>query len=437
MEYFNEEQGDGFFTGSPSNPNKIYEIRSEKLRSLEPHIFSVAEAAYSTLLLTGDNQTCVMMGESGSGKTESARCIVQYLCSTNYADSTWIDQQILEADTILEAFGNAKSSTNANSSRFGKFMQISFDHNHHINGCVVHDYLLEQSRVAFQSTEEFNFHVFYYLIAGAQYCGEISSQFMVGTTDMYHYLDNVNSSISTADLEIYSYVKKFDDLRLALNMLSVPQRMSDGLFSTLSAILWIGNLCFAESADGTKCTLNHKDKKVLNRICKLLGLPMLSLEHALTHHHVIIGKKEVDVGFKLHEARENRHCIAKVLYMRVFAWLVEHINVYTNPDNDVEQFIGLLDLGGFEEMWVNGFEQFCFNLANERLHQYFNDVVFVLEQAEYRNEELDFSFVDFCSNSSTVELLERPDLSILSILDEETKSSLVSMDYDLLGFCKQ
>ncbi|TPX36113.1 hypothetical protein SmJEL517_g01598 [Synchytrium microbalum] len=395
----------------------LKKYNGKKLGENPPHIFAVAEAAYGNVQKSKSNQSVIISGESGAGKSESTKLILQYLTAItqNHAGSagSWVEQQILEANTILEAFGNAKTVRNNNSSRFGKFIQVLFNNDLRIIGASIVNYLLEKSRVVKQAKIERNYHVFYQLVQGAN--DDEKQRYKLGAASDYHYL----TQSGCIDIPGVNDRKHFEGLKLAFTVLKMDEDGMRGTFTALSGILTLGNVTFKPDSSGESVTIANPD--VVSKVAGLWGVDEKKLSDALIYKKLTIRNETTMKPLTPTQALDNRDSIAKAVYDNLFQRIVEFINASLVAKEKSSSFIGVLDIFGFENFEINSFEQLCINYTNEKLQQFFNQFIFKLEQEEYDKEQIKWDKINFTDNAVCLELLEGKPVGIYAMLDEETK----------------
>ncbi|RKP13419.1 P-loop containing nucleoside triphosphate hydrolase protein [Piptocephalis cylindrospora] len=416
------------------NPYKYLPIYTEEtIRSygnykrgeMPPHIYAISDTAYHDMLQHRENQSILITGESGAGKTENTKKVIQYL-TTIASDSVLgsgpkeksaLERQILQANPILEAFGNAQTIRNHNSSRFGKFIRIEFGSGGSISGGNIEWYLLEKSRVTHQQPQERNYHIFYQLLKGAS--PEMRKQLVLeGEIKDYAYTKDSMESIDGVD-----DIKSFEELQEALEIMGINKEEQMGYFRILSGILWLGNI---ELTKDRSDQAQMPDAAAAEKLCHVLGLPVTEFIKGLLRPTMRAGRDWVTRGQSLGQARYAGEALARALYERMFGVLVTHINhgVTTISATALpkKSFIGVLDIAGFEIFESNSLEQLLINYTNERLQQFFNHHMFILEQEEYRQEGIPWSFIDFGLDlAPTIDLIERNrPMGILACLDEES-----------------
>ncbi|XP_027889196.1 unconventional myosin-IXa-like isoform X13 [Xiphophorus couchianus] len=418
------------------NPKYVKLYDNHTLGKLEPHIYAVADVAYHAMLQRRKNQCIVISGESGSGKTQSTNFLIHHLTALSQKGfASGVEQIILGAGPVLEAFGNAKTAHNNNSSRFGKFIQVNYQESGTVRGAYVEKYLLEKSRLVYQEHNERNYHVFYYLLAGAS--EEERKAFHLLKPEEYHYLNQMTKTphklhwdnFYESELQDCFTVEgedlkhDFERLQLAMEMVGFLPSTRKQIFSLLSAILHLGNIRYKKKT--------YRDDSI--DICNPEGLPIVSellevkeemlLEALTTRKTVTVGERLI-VPYKLAEANTVRDSMAKSLYSALFDWIVFRTNHALLNNKDLEDSskilsIGVLDIFGFEDYENNSFEQFCINFANERLQHYFNQHIFKLEQEEYRAEGITWHNIDYSDNSGCLNLISKKPTALFHLLDEE------------------
>ncbi|KAK3025057.1 hypothetical protein RJ639_044808, partial [Escallonia herrerae] len=382
---------------------------------LNPHLFAVADACYRAMRNEHGSQSILVSGESGAGKTETTKMLMRYLAFMGGRSGTegrTVEQQVLESNPVLEAFGNAKTVKNNNSSRFGKFVEIQFDKYGKISGAAVRTYLLERSRVCQVNDPERNYHCFYMLCAAPP---EEAKKFKLGNPRTFHYLNQTNCyEVANVD-----DAREYLETRNAMDVVGISQDEQDAIFRVVAAILHLGNIEFIKGKEVDSSKL--KDEKAryhLETAAELLMCDEKALEDSLCERVIVTPDGNITKPLDPAAAALNRDALAKTVYSRLFDWLVDKINNSIGQDPTAKSIIGVLDIYGFESFKINSFEQLCINLTNEKLQQHFNQHVFKMEQEEYTNEEINWSYVEFVDNQDVLDLIEKKPGGIIALLDE-------------------
>ncbi|XP_061457369.1 unconventional myosin-IXb isoform X8 [Rhineura floridana] len=402
------------------NPKYVQMYENHQLGKLEPHIFAIADVAYHTMLKKCINQCIVISGESGSGKTQSTNFLIHCLTALSQKGyASGVERTILGAGPVLEAFGNAKTAHNNNSSRFGKFIQVNYLENGIVRGAVVEKYLLEKSRLVSREKNERNYHVFYYLLLGVN--EEERKEFHLRQPEDYFYLNQHNLKIEDGeDLQ-----HDFERLKQAMEMVGFLPATKKQIFSVLSAILYLGNVTYKKRAAGRDEGLEVGPPEVLDILSQLLKVKREILVEVLTKRKTVTVNDKLILPYSLSEAITARDSMAKSLYSALFDWIVLRINHALLNKKDMEESvtclsIGVLDIFGFEDFKTNSFEQFCINYANEQLQYYFNQHIFKLEQEEYQSEGITWHNIDYTDNVACIHLISKKPTGLFYLLDEES-----------------
>ncbi|XP_014196945.1 myosin-10 isoform X7 [Haplochromis burtoni] len=400
--------------------------RGKKRHEMPPHIYAISEAAYRSMLQDREDQSILCTGESGAGKTENTKKVIQYLAhvASSHKGGTLgrkkeavqgeLERQLLQANPILEAFGNAKTVKNDNSSRFGKFIRINFDVAGYIVGANIETYLLEKSRATRQAKDERTFHIFYQLLCGAS--EETRADLLLGTADQYRFLSGGSIPVpGQSDSE--NFTQTMDSM--AIMGFNPEESMS--MLKVISAVLQFGNISFMKEKNHDQASM--PDNTAAQKLCHLLGINVLEFTRAILTPRIKVGREYVQKAQTKEQADFAVEALAKATYERLFRWLVHRINrALDRRQRQGASFIGILDIAGFEIFQLNSFEQLCINYTNEKLQQLFNHTMFILEQEEYQREGIEWNFIDFGLDlQPCIDLIERPANApgVLALLDEE------------------
>ncbi|XP_073446896.1 myosin-4-like [Dendrobates tinctorius] len=429
------------------DPKVVAGYRGKKRMEAPPHIFSISDNAYQFMLTDRENQSVLITGESGAGKTVNTKRVIQYFATiaaigeagkkkepTNQMKGT-LEDQIIQANPLLEAFGNAKTVRNDNSSRFGKFIRIHFGTTGKLASADIETYLLEKSRVTFQLSAERSYHIFYQILSNHK--PEIVEMLLV-TTNPYDY-----PWISQGEIT----VKSIDDTEelvatdTAIDILGFTPEEKMGIYKMTGAVMHNGNMKFKQKQREEQAEPDGTE--VADKVGYLMGLNSADLLKALCYPRVKVGNEFVTKGQTVQQVNNAVGALSKSVFEKLFLWMVVRINQQLDTKQPRQFFIGVLDIAGFEIFDFNSLEQLCINFTNEKLQQFFNHHMFVLEQEEYKKEGIDWEFIDFGMDlAACIELIEKP-LGIFSILEEEcmfpkaTDTSFKNKLYEQhLGKCK-
>uniref|UniRef100_A0A4W4H1U2 Myosin, heavy chain 10, non-muscle n=1 Tax=Electrophorus electricus TaxID=8005 RepID=A0A4W4H1U2_ELEEL len=402
--------------------NIIEMYRGKKRHEMPPHIYAISESAYRCMLQDREDQSILCTGESGAGKTENTKKVIQYLAHVasshkgrkDHNIPGELEKQLLQANPILESFGNAKTVKNDNSSRFGKFIRINFDVTGYIVGANIETYLLEKSRAIRQAKEERTFHIFYQLLAGA---GEhLRSDLLLEGFNSYRFLSNGNIPIPGQQDK-----DNFQETMEAMHIMSFSHDEILSMLKVVSAVMQFGNIVFKKERNTDQASM--PENTAAQKLCHLLGMSVMEFTRAILTPRIKVGRDYVQKAQTKEQADFAVEALAKATYERLFRWLVHRINkALDRTKRQGASFIGILDIAGFEIFQLNSFEQLCINYTNEKLQQLFNHTMFILEQEEYQREGIEWSFIDFGLDlQPCIDLIERPanPPGVLALLDEE------------------
>ncbi|XP_034563654.1 myosin heavy chain, fast skeletal muscle-like [Notolabrus celidotus] len=405
------------------NQEVVVAYRGKKRQEAPPHIFSISDNAYQFMLTDRENQSILITGESGAGKTVNTKRVIQYFAtiagtSDKKKDAASsgklqgnLEDQIISANPLLEAFGNAKTVRNDNSSRFGKFIRIHFGTTGKLSSADIETYLLEKSRVTFQLSAERSYHIFYQIMSNKK--PELIETLLI-TTNPYDFPFVSQGEISVASIDDSDELMATDS---AIDTLGFTPDERIGIYKLTGAVMHYGNMKFKQKQREEQAEPDGTE--VADKAAYLMGLNSADLLKALCYPRVKVGNEYVTKGQTVQQVYNNIGALGKSVYEKMFLWMVLRINQMLDTKQPRQFFIGVLDIAGFEIFDYNSLEQLCINFTNEKLQQFFNHHMFVLEQEEYKKEGIEWEFIDFGMDlAACIELIEKP-MGIFSILEEE------------------
>ncbi|KAF1512764.1 Myosin-1B, partial [Eudyptes sclateri] len=406
------------------NPEVVLAYRGKKRQEAPPHIFSISDNAYQFMLTDRENQSILITGESGAGKTVNTKRVIQYFATIAASGDKkkeeqqpagkmqgTLEDQIISANPLLEAFGNAKTVRNDNSSRFGKFIRIHFGATGKLASADIETYLLEKSRVTFQLKAERSYHIFYQIMSNKK--PELIEMLLI-TTNPYDYQYVSQGEITVPSINDQEELMATDS---AIDILGFTPDEKTAIYKLTGAVMHYGNLKFKQKQREEQAEPDGTE--VADKAAYLMGLNSADLLKALCYPRVKVGNEYVTKGQTVQQVYNAVGALAKSVFEKMFLWMVVRINQQLDTKQPRQYFIGVLDIAGFEIFDFNSLEQLCINFTNEKLQQFFNHHMFVLEQEEYKKEGIEWEFIDFGMDlAACIELIEKP-MGIFSILEEE------------------
>ncbi|XP_074106350.1 myosin heavy chain isoform X15 [Cotesia typhae] len=412
------------------NPYKRYPVyttrcaklyRGKRRSEVPPHIFAISDGAYVNMLTNSENQSMLITGESGAGKTENTKKVIAYFAtvgaSTKKPDESEkkkgsLEDQVVQTNPVLEAFGNAKTVRNDNSSRFGKFIRIHFGPSGKLAGADIETYLLEKARVISQQALERSYHIFYQMMSGSV---KGLKEMCFLSNNIYDYYNVAQGKITIPNVDDGEECLLTDQ---AFDVLGFTQQEKDDIYKITASVMHMGGMKFKQRGREEQAEADGTEEG--ERVAKLLGVDCQDMYKNLLKPRIKVGNEFVTQGRNKDQVTYSVGAMSKAMFDRLFKWLVKKCNETLDTKQKRQHFIGVLDIAGFEIFDFNSFEQLCINFTNEKLQQFFNHHMFVLEQEEYTREGIEWAFIDFGMDLlACIELIEKP-MGILSILEEES-----------------